>query len=293
MSRYAGHLYMLLASVFWGLMSPVGKDVMNGGVTALDLVTFRMAGSALCFWIASCFMKAERVERGDLLRLFGAGLFAVVFNQGAYIVGLSLTSPINASIITTTAPIATLVLSVLFLHEALTGRKLCGIALSAAGAVILIVEGGGGPGGGHLAGDLLCLMAQASFASYLIFFRDTVAKYSPATCMKWMFTFSAAAFLPFSWGEVSTLGFGSLSLLAWAEIAFVVVGATVMTFFFLMKAQKLLRPLAVSMYDYVQPVVATAAAMALGVGMLDGTKAAAALLIFAGVYVVVSSREGR
>ena len=145
--NYTGHLCMLLASIAWGLMAPIGKDIMSTEVTALSLATFRMVGGALCFWIASLFIKHEEVKPHDLMMLFFASLFAIVFNQGMYIFGLSLTSPIDASIITTTAPIATLILAAIFLHEPITGKKLGGVFLGAIGALIMIL-GSTSAGGG-------------------------------------------------------------------------------------------------------------------------------------------------
>ena len=160
--NYTGHICMLIASTAWGLMSPIGKDVMSTEITALSLATFRMVGAALCFWIASLFTKREEVKPHDLMLLFFAALFAIVFNQGMYIFGLSLTSPIDASIITTTAPIATLILAAIFLHEPITGKKLGGVFLGAIGALIMII-GSNSTDGTHNSnalGDFLCFIAR-------------------------------------------------------------------------------------------------------------------------------------
>ena len=236
--NYTGHICMLIASTAWGLMSPIGKDVMSTEITALSLATFRMVGAALCFWIASLFTKREEVKPHDLMLLFFAALFAIVFNQGMYIFGLSLTSPIDASIITTTAPIATLILAAIFLHEPITGKKLGGVFLGAIGALIMII-GSNSTDGTHNSnalGDFLCFIAQVSFAAYLTFFKGLASKYHPITCMKWMFTYAAICFIPFSYSEVSAIPFTEISARTWGETAFVVVGATFMTFLLLMNA---------------------------------------------------------
>ncbi len=87
-----GHLAMLGANVMWGLMSPVVKMVFATGVIApMIMVDFRVAGAALLFWIASLFLPREHVPAGDILRLFGAGMLGVLFNQGCFILGVSLT----------------------------------------------------------------------------------------------------------------------------------------------------------------------------------------------------------
>ncbi len=287
-----GHLCMLMASIAWGLMSPIGKDIMSTEVTALSLATFRMVGGSVCFWIASLFAKHEEVKPHDLMMLFFAALFAIVFNQGMFIFGLSLTSPINASIITTTAPIATMILAAIYLHEPVTGKKVCGVFLGAIGALILIL-GSTGSGGRNSSiwGDVMCFIAQISFAAYLTFFKNLVTKYKPITCMKWMFTYAAMCFIPFSYREVSVLPFGEIPAGTWGEIAFVIVGATFMTFLLLMFAQKILRPTVLSMYNYTQPIVASIVSVLIGLGAFGWPKGVAAVLVFAGVYLVTQSKS--
>lgn len=291
--NYTGHICMLIASTAWGLMSPIGKDVMSTEITALSLATFRMVGAALCFWIASLFTKREEVKPHDLMLLFFAALFAIVFNQGMYIFGLSLTSPIDASIITTTAPIATLILAAIFLHEPITGKKLGGVFLGAIGALIMII-GSNSTDGTHNSnalGDFLCFIAQVSFAAYLTFFKGLASKYHPITCMKWMFTYAAICFIPFSYSEVSAIPLTEISARTWGETAFVVVGATFMTFLLLMNAQKVLRPTVLSMYNYTQPIVASIVSVLIGIGTFGWTKGVAVVLVFAGVYLVTQSKS--
>lgn len=105
------HISLLLAASMWGLMSPVGKAAMEAGITGLTLANMRMIGAAVCFWTTSFFVKQEKVNPHDLLMLFFASLLGIVCNQGCFTFGLSLTSPVDASIMTTTMPIVTMISS--------------------------------------------------------------------------------------------------------------------------------------------------------------------------------------
>ncbi len=125
--KYKGHLALLGAAIMWGLMSPIGKTALENGISGLSLATFRMTGGAICFWIASIFAPKEQVKPHDLMMLFFAGLLGIVLNQGCFTFGLSLTSPIDASIVTTTAPIATMIVAAIYLKEPVTGKKVIGI----------------------------------------------------------------------------------------------------------------------------------------------------------------------
>ena len=168
-----GHLCMFAACAAWGLMSPLGKDAMAHGISGLALVSFRAVGAALCFWLTSLLGRhKEDVAPRDLLMFFFAGMLAIVFNQCCFTIGLSLTSPVNASIVTTTLPIVTMILAALFLKEPVNNKKVLGIVCGAMGALLLILGNGHAAqnGNGNLTGDLLCLTAQCSFAVYLTIF---------------------------------------------------------------------------------------------------------------------------
>lgn len=117
-----GHLFALTANVMWGLMSPIGKSALQE-FSAISVTTFRMVGAAAAFWILSIFCKQEHVDHRDMLKIFFASLFALVFNQGIFIFGLSMTSPIDASIVTTTLPIVTMIVAAIYLKSRLRTRK--------------------------------------------------------------------------------------------------------------------------------------------------------------------------
>ena len=122
---------MIGAETMWGLMAPIGKFVLSSAViTPLLMTDFRMIGAACLFWIASLFAKPEHVHHKDMLSLFFAALFGIVFNQGSYIFGLGMTSPINASIVTTSLPILTMVIAAIYLREPITGKKLLGVFIA-------------------------------------------------------------------------------------------------------------------------------------------------------------------
>lgn len=291
--KYQAHLALLGAAILWGLMSPVGKTAMENGISGISLATFRMTGGAVCFWLASLFSKQETVRPNDLLGIFFAALFGIVCNQGCFTFGLSITSPIDASIITTTAPIATMIIAAIYLKEPITGKKVTGVFLGSIGALILIVSSAGTASGreGNIWGDLLCLTAQVSFSCYLVFFKNLISKYSIFTLMKWMFTYAAICFIPFSYHEVSTLQFQEIPLFAWYCVAFVILGGTFFAYILMMMGQKTLRPTVISMYNYIQPIVGTTVSVWLGLGTFGIAKGIAVVLVFTGVYIVTQSKS--
>ena len=253
----------------------------------------RMIGGAVCFWIASLFAPKEKVGSHDLMLLFFAGLLGIVCNQGCFTFGLSLTSPIDASIVTTTMPIVTMILAALFLKEPVTPKKVIGIFLGSIGALMLILsnQGGSVDGGGSILEDALCITAQVSFACYLTIFKKLISRYNVFTLMKWMFTYAAICFIPFSYRDFSAMTTMSFSATVWMEVGYVVLFGTFFAYILMLVGQKTLRPTVVSMYNYIQPIVGTTVSVFLGMGVFGWTKALAAVLIFVGVYVVTQSKS--
>ncbi|MEL5893857.1 DMT family transporter [Bacteroides sp. GD17] len=286
-----GHLFALTANILWGLMAPIGKSAL-AEFSALSVTTFRMVGAAACFWLLSLFCKREQVDHRDMLKIFFASLFALVFNQGVYIFGLSLTSPIDASIVTTTLPIVTMIVAALYLKEPVTNKKVLGIFVGAMGALILIISSqSAGSGGGSLIGDLLCLVAQISFSIYLTVFKGLSQKYSPVTLNKWMFVYASMCYIPFSYHDVAGIEWNGISTAALLQAGYVVVGGSFLAYICIMTAQRLLRPTVVSMYNYMQPIVASTVAIILGLGVFNMEKGIAIALVFLGVYIVTQSKS--
>ena len=295
--KLKGHSSMLGANVMWGLMSPVAKFVMVGGaVTPLVVTDLRITGAMVLFWIASFFQKPERVAPKDLLKLLGASLLAIVFNQGCFIFGVGLTSPVDASIITTSMPLLAMVLAAIYLKEPITGKKVLGIAVGATGALLLIlgshqVSEAKAAGNHYIWGDLLVLLAQFSYALYFVLFKNFVNKYSLITIMKWMFTYAFICALPFSYNDLLHTEWKSLQNTEIGALVFIVVGSTFISYVLIVIGQKNLRPTVAGMYNYVQPLVASIVAVCWGMDTFNFLKIISVALIFGGVYLVTNSRS--
>lgn len=292
LSALRGHLMLLGAAVLWGCNAPMIKDLQGLGVPALVVADMRAVGAAVAFWVMSLFVGGgERVSLSMLGRLCVAGILCIVLNQVLFTVGVNYTSPIDATVISTMLPIVTMVFAAIILKESITGMKVVGIAVGAAGALTLVFGGGGSSAGGGLLGDALCFTAQVSCALYMVIFSNTIHRYSVVTLMKWLFLFSAIIVTMVTWPSVVAVDYASLPLKAWGEMMFIVFGGTFVSYIFFTGGQKLLRPTVVSMYNYVQPIVATVLSVAMGVGSFGVGKVISMAMVFAGVYIVTHAKN--
>lgn len=284
---------MFGACAGWGLMSPVGKDAMLHGFDGITMVSFRVAGACLLFWIASLFVPKEQVPWRDRLMFIGAALTGLLFNQCCFTIGLSITSPINASIVTTSMPIFAMILAALILREPITGKKALGVLMGCSGALILILSSAAHADArvGDIRGDLLCLFAQFSFALYLSLFNPLIKRYNVFTVNKYMFSWATLMLLPLSSYHVYGVISQPILLLTWIEVGYVVVCGTFFCYILTMIGQRTLRPTVVSVYNYVQPIVAVAASLIMGISTMKLTHVLAVVLVFSGVWLVVKSKS--
>ena len=291
--KVKGHMAMIVANMAWGLMSPFVKTVVvNSNIDAWTIVAFRVIGASIAFWTASMFIPKERIPFKELRWLVLAALFGIILNQGVFVLGVSYTSPINASIVTTILPIIAMIISAFYLKEPVTWKKLAGIAVGATGAIIIILNSSSGTTIGELGlkGILLCFMAQFSYAIYFVFFKNIISKYHPVTIMKWMFLFSSVIYLPLSWTNLTSIDYAHMPNQIIGVLSFIVLGSTFLSYMMIPIAQKYLRPTVATMYNNVQPIVAAIAAVLLQIDSFGWPKVFAILLVFTGVYLVTTSK---
>lgn len=286
---------MITANMAWGLMAPLSKMAMsNPAISSWILVSFRVMGAALAFWIASLFVKNEKVPRHDLMLLAVGSLLGIILNQGVFILGISYTSPINASIVTTTLPIVVMIMAAIYLKEPITWLKFGGIFVGGSGALLLILSGhpthGTIAGENNLLGIGLCFLSQFCYATYFVLFKNIISKYHPVTLMKWMFLFAVLIYLPLNFKQLATTNFSAVPTNIIYDIAFVVLGGTFFGYLMIPIGQKNLRPTVATMYNNVQPIVASIATVYWGMDIFGWNKIGSILLVFAGVYMVTRSK---
>ncbi len=295
---FKGHLFTFTANVLWGLMAPISKDTLNyfaeNDIPAFTLAAMRMIGGCIAFWVLQCFLPKERTTWSDKGKFFICAMLAIVFNQCLFIVGVAFTSPIDASVITTLMPIVTMILAAIVIKEPITGLKAVGVFLGMSGALMLILGRGGDVFSfdkDSIIGDAMCLTAQVCFASYLVFFKGFISRFSSVTLMRWMFLSATAVVVPFAVPEIASIDFATMPLKIYLEIGYTVFVATFFTYMLIPTGQKYLRPTVVGMYNYVQPVVSSMVALLWGLTTFGYTKGIAIGLVFSGVYIVTQSKS--
>lgn len=276
------------ATAIYGINHTIAKDVMPDYIKPYGFILLRVTVAALLFWLIGLGIRKEKIAVKDWWQILACSFFGMVLNMLSFFKGLSLTTPINSSVIMTITPILVLILSALWIKEKITLIKTTGIAIGIAGALLLILYGAGTHGNATnvMLGNSLVLVNATAYGIYLIMVKPLAAKYHPFTLLKWMFLISIFMNLPFTISEFGQINWGTLPHHIVLKIVFVVVGTTFLTYAFNTYALKQLKASTLSVFIYLQPLVATIYAMAVGSDSLNIIKVTAAFLVFLGVYLV-------
>ena len=280
----AVHGALALVAILFSLNYIISKIAL-GTFNAIVFAYLRVVGSAIVLNLLLRHGETERLSRDDAWRLIGYAMLGVVINQTLFLGGLSLTSAHVAAILITSIPVFALAAAIVVGRERATGAKIAGIALALAGA--LLVVGGEGLAGAtkSLIGDLLILGNSFSYAMYLVLSKPMMARISARRVVGRMFALSSGLMLPIAAWPLAHERWALIPMRSWIALILVILGPTVSAYLLAAWALKHADSSLVAAYSYLQPVItAVLAAIFLG-EHIRSIAIAAALLIFAGVYL--------
>ncbi|WP_347373494.1 DMT family transporter [Aequorivita sp. Q41] len=281
------------ASTIYGINHTIAKGLMPEVINPFGFILLRVMGAAVFFWAISLFFPSEKIDRKDWLRFIGCAFFGMALNMLAFFKGLSLSTPINSSVIITLSPVLLLVLSAFILKEKITLIKSFGIFLGLAGALVLILFGlKEQPNAPNIPmGNFLFIINATAYSIYLILVKPLTKKYSSITLMKFLFLFALLINLPIGITEFSAVEWTRLGFDEVWKLGFVVLCTTVMTYLLNIYALKQLSPTTLGAFIYLQPVIAVLFAILVGADSLSPLRIGAAAMIFIGVYLSTIKRS--
>jgi drug/metabolite transporter (DMT)-like permease len=248
------YLALLGANVIYGANFLIAKGIMPDKMGPSALVLLRVIGASIMFWILKQFVK-EKVDKKDFLLLIICGLLGVSTNMLLFFHGLSLTSPIDASIIMTTTPVIVLILSAIILKEKITINKYIGIAIGAIGAFLLVWFGKKSGGTSSFLGNLFVFLNACSYALYLVLVKPLMKKYKAITVISWVFLFGLIFVLPFGFNDLLNTNFNTFTTNTYLAVTFVIVGTTFLTYLLNIYALNYVSPSVNGSFIYLQPVL--------------------------------------
>ena len=290
MNRLKPHLALLVCNVLWAMDYPFYNIVLPHYVHPMAMVSASLVATALFSLVPLLWQKAEKVERADIRKLIGAALLIGVLRKVFIMYGLSMTSPIDGSIIDTIVPLLVLVLSVLLGMDRFTRLKITGLVLGMAGAVAVVLAGASSNHAhSHLWGNVLIFLCACATSVYMVWFKRLIAKYRITTVLRWLYCVAAVVALPFGLKEIVHTDYAAIAKHALFPTLFVLTVPTYLPNLMLNYALKSVPATVSSIYTYLQPVLAIAISVGMGLDKLHADTVIFALVIFVGVGLVLRS----
>ena len=282
MQKTFGHLAIAATYIIFGLNLIFCKDIANSALLPpVVLFTLRALGATVLFWLISFFFPKEHIAKGDMARIALASSTGLFVPQMTFLMAITMATPLDTGIIGTLGPIFTMFFAYFFVKEPITGKKAGGVAISFTGVLLLVFNSvhQGGAASTTPMGFALLLLNSISFSLYLGAFRPLISRYSVVTFMKWMFLVSLLISLPFSAKGLITIDFAAVPANVRWEIGYLVFFATFIAYFLIPFGQQRIRPTLVSMYAYLQPVIAAVISVWIGMDTLSWQKILSAVRI--------------
>ncbi|HWP53944.1 MAG TPA: DMT family transporter [Pyrinomonadaceae bacterium] len=285
------HLALIAVQMFFATWPIVGKLALRT-LPAVALVGLRVAGASLVLLLlARISGNLLPIERQDWPLLVVSSALGLILNQWLFVKGLSITTAINTSLLSTSIPVSTLVIGMFLGTDRTTWRRMLGIALAAAGVLYLIGPGRSDFSSATRVGDLLIVANSLCYGAYIAVSKDLVGKYNALTVITWIFIIGSVATIPPGLISLSQIQLSNVSWKVWIEVAYIIVLPTAITYYLNAWALARVPPSTVAVYIYLQPLIAFVVAPIVLGETLGARALISSLLIFVGVFIVTRSRR--
>ena len=287
----APHLALIAVQAMFATWFIVGKVVLSS-ISSTGLVAFRVGGAALALTLLQRKLGQLRLIPGrDLALLILCSILGVALNQLLFVKGLSLTTAIDAVLITATIPAFTLVASILLGYDRISWRRSLGIILAAGGVVYLVDPLQADFSARTTVGNLLIVTNSLGYAFYIVLSKDLFKRYGALNVITWVFLFSSIITVPIGIVGLRGTHLNTLNAAVWLRIAYIVLVPTVGAYYLNAWALTRVSPSTVATYIYLQPLIAFGLAPLVLGEKANARTLVACVLIFAGVGVV--TKRGR
>ena len=287
------HLALTAVQILFGTWPIFGKIVLRS-MSPASLVSCRLTGAALLFALLQRKLTPLlKMPVKHIALLILCSMTGIVGNQFLYVTGLSLTTAINATLLSTTIPVFTLFVSILFGYDRLSPRRLIGIMLAAVGVIYLVNPARADLSHQTTTGNLLLVSNALLYAVYIVISKDLFERYGALNVITWIFLVGSLITIPVGIYSLRQENLNAISAGVWLMVALIIVLPTVGAYYLNAWALIKVPPSTVAVYIYLQPLIAFGFAPLLLGEHLNWRTGIAAILIFAGVAVVIKRGRSR
>jgi drug/metabolite transporter (DMT)-like permease len=261
-ARLRAYFLLLIVVVIWGIAPSVIKFVL-GQLPPFLFLTYRFFITTIVllpFYLAS---KNKGLKASTLPLLLFVSILGSTLNLGLLFYGTNLTTSLDSSLISATAPIFVIIAGILFLNEHETSREKLGVFITIVGTLIIAFQSFfelGTVATHSILGNTIIVFSNIAFAAYLFFSKKALRKgISPFTIVFWMFFIGLITTLPLAVNESGAGGLlpklMSINLSAQLAVIYMALVSGALAYFLYQKAQKTIEASEAAVFNYLPPIV--------------------------------------
>ena len=290
-SRLKPHLALVAVQLLFGIWPIFGKVVLRS-MSSTSLVAIRLVGAALLFALLQRRLTPLlRMPVKDIVVLTLCSMIGIVGNQFLFVKGLSLTTVINAEILSTTIPVYALTISIVFGYDRWSVKRIGGMLIALAGVIYLINPTRADLSTQTTAGNLLILTNSFLYAIFIVISKDLYERYGALNMITWIFVMGSVITVPVGIYSLQNEDLGAISATVWIFVAFIIIFPTVGAYYLNAYALTRVSPSTVAIYIYLQPLIAFGLAPVFLGERWNWRTIVAAVMIFAGVALVTREND--
>jgi drug/metabolite transporter (DMT)-like permease len=288
MSNAKIYLLMILCSVFWaGAFIAAKLSSPHIPPFTLTFLRFSVAALVLYFIIKLKEKEMYKLKKTDIPVFLITGFFGMFCYHVLFFVAIKYTTAINSSIIGASNPIITAILSIIFLKDKITYKRVLGILLSFTGVILTLTNASF-----HILksfsfnyGDLVMLAAVIMWASYSVYSKYVMPRYSPLILTYYSFLFCTILLIPFVIYEKPWTFLENVPRSAFLASLYMSLFPSVIGYLVQQMSIKQIGPSKTSIFINLVPVFSIILSISILKETLNPIKLLTAAFIIAGVYI--------
>ncbi len=296
------HIVMIFTVLVWSINYTVAK-IGLAHVRPLALAAFRITAAGISMLPVALYCALRQRRRGGSRLPKGSqwwtfarlGFFGIFLNQGAFTIGLSMTSVGHSSIIVATTPVFIMLAAWLHGIEALNRRKILGLAIAFAGALVIAEASGWNIDSAGLRGDLLTFCSCLSVVVFTVLSKRTAKSYDALQLMAYNVVFAGVFALPVAIWQAAVLRrageWSAIGWQGWGSVIYMGALSSAVCISLYFWALRWLPPSKVGAFSYMQPILGAPFAAIFLREPLTADLISGGALILAGVYAIESDRS--
>lgn len=259
------NVMLIVAVVLWGITIAPTKWALE--TLHPFTLTFLRLLIASVFFLPYAWSKAKSVSPSFTIPWSRMAMLSFTGVAGYFLFGYSgiaLTSGVNASILSASLSLFTLLLAAIYLKEAITAPQWFGLLMGVIGVLFISIQPEA-QSGSSLVGDVLVLVSSFIFAAYVVLLKRPKAE---AQLPSELFTaltlsISGVMILPFAVAEVWVYGLPVFTTKVLISLVFLVFGSTIMAYWLWNKGLESSSAAQAGVYLNALPLVSVVSSIAL------------------------------